>query len=94
MDLKIGCKALSSDTRLKIIKIIIEKGPLSSKEVHSEFIKRHENKRRESIYKGLEILREANILEKQYDDSETKIVYKIMNEKLKIDLVEMELKEA
>ena len=86
MQLNELAKALSSETRLKIIKILSEK-ELSALEVHEVYERTYkEGKHRESIYRELEKLVEVNILKKIYNEKEKKIVYKLAIQKIVIDL--------
>lgn len=80
------CKALSSETRLKILKILIDK-KLSSANVHREYNKRfHEKRHRESIYRALEKLVSAEILMKEYDTTRKEIVYSLKHKEITINL--------
>lgn len=83
--------ALSDKTRLRLINIVREEGPLSSKRAHNEFISRYEDRRRESIYKALETLVDANILTKTYEREGEGLVYELPNTRLIIDLSEMKV---
>jgi len=86
MQLNELAKALSSETRLKIIKILSER-ELSALEVYEAYERAYkEGKHRESIYRELEKLVEANILKKVYNEKEKKIVYKLAIQKIIVDL--------
>lgn len=87
-------KALSSDTRLKILKLLVGKN-LSSIEVFKEYKKKfNDGKHRETIYRGLEILLDAGILDKHYDKKNKNVVYYIKRKELIIDLIDQNVKEV
>ncbi|MHA1248895.1 MAG: ArsR/SmtB family transcription factor [Candidatus Helarchaeota archaeon] len=78
-------KALSSKTRLRIINLLTSK-ELSAIEIYRLYImKYNERISRESIYKATEKLVNANLITKNYDRKNKKIVYKLNFEKLEID---------
>ncbi|MCX9014345.1 MAG: hypothetical protein OIN89_06085 [Candidatus Methanoperedens sp.] len=92
LNLETVAKALSSDTRLKILKLLVDKN-LSSIEVYKEYKQRfHEDKHRETIYRGLELLLDAGVLDKRYNKTNKNVVYYIKNKELTIDLVTQKLK--
>lgn len=91
MNLSDVSAALSNDTRLNLISILIDEGAMTGKEAHEKFIERHEERRRQSIHSALETLVEAELLEKSYDTDVGGIVYELRNPKLLIDLESMNI---
>lgn len=92
LDLETVAKALSADTRLKILKLLVGKN-LSSIEVYNDYKKKfHDDKHRETIYRALEILLDAGILDKRYDKKNKNVVYYIKHKELTIDLINQKLK--
>lgn len=86
-DIGIVAKALGSDTRLKILRILTG-ASLSSIEVYEIYKKKFGNKKhRESIYRALEMLLHADILDKKYDKDSKKVIYSIKHNKLLLDIV-------
>jgi len=92
MDLTKVCKALSSDTRLKILKILVDKN-LSAANVFKEYRKRDDKRHRESIYRALEKLVDAEILRKEYDEKGKEIVYVLEHKEFTIDLINQRIRE-
>lgn len=91
LDLKNASKALSSDTRLKILKILVN-NELASIEVYNKYIEKFKGqKQRETIYRALETLLSADILEKKYDNEKKSLVYSIKHNQLIIDLIEQKV---
>lgn len=77
--------ALSSKTRLEILRILSAK-PYSIGEILSDLQKKgYGIKYRESIYRALEKLVAAGLVEKYYDKEEKGIKYKLIKTKLEID---------
>lgn len=88
MKLSKVCKALSSITRLRILKILVDRR-LSAADIHKEYNKYFEDRlHRESIYRALEKMVDAEILTKEYDGKRKQLVYFIRHKNLKIDLIE------
>jgi len=86
MDVKKIASALSSETRLKILKILAKK-ELSSVDVYRGYIRIYNDKKhRESIYRDLEVLVTAELLEKKYDSSSKQIIYHLKVKKITLDL--------
>lgn len=88
MDIGKIIPALDSETRREIIKIL-GKGPSTVKDIFQE-IKETQKvsvRYRESIYRALEKLVNAGLVEKYYD-KEKGICYKLLIRKIKLDLVE------
>lgn len=87
MDFKKVISALNSNTRQQIIKIL-DRGPATVAEIFQEIKK---NQRvsityRESIYRALEKMVDANLVEKYYE-KDRGICYKLLTRKIKLDLV-------
>ncbi|PSQ29599.1 hypothetical protein BRD16_09400 [Halobacteriales archaeon SW_6_65_46] len=91
MDVSEIGSALSNDTRLNLITILLEEGPKTGKEAHELFVQRHEERRRQSIHSALETLVDADLLSKSYDTNVGGIVYEVRNPRLLIDLEEMDV---
>jgi len=83
------CSALSNATRLNLVSIVLNEGPLTSKRAHELFIGQYEHRRRQSIHAALETLVEAEILEKSYSREHGGIVYTVRSPQLTIDLESM-----
>ncbi len=83
-------KKLSSETRLKIIKILDE-NQLSFREVRNIYEDKYKDIRRETVYRELENLREANIVSKRYDEEKKVLLYSLEYDLVKINLSSMEL---
>jgi Fe2+ or Zn2+ uptake regulation protein len=87
MQLKELGKALNSQTRLKLINLLITNPPLSSSEIASLYNTTYkENKRRETIYRELEMLVSVNLIEKKYNPKEKKLNYHLISRKLELNL--------
>lgn len=91
MDIMEVTSALSDQTRLRLIDIVREEGPLSSKRAHEEFVAKYEDRRRESIYKALENLVDAGLLKKSYEREGEGLVYELQYGRLIVDLHELEI---
>jgi len=90
MEIHQVAKALSSQTRIKLLKILNNK-QMSSMAIFTEYnIKNNDNKHRESIYRSLEILVKAGILDKKYDVQSKEILYQIKINEVKINLKNLE----
>jgi len=77
--------ALSSKTRIEILKILSAK-PSSVMEILNELNKRSFGiKYRESVYRALEKLAAAGLVEKYYDRKEGGIRYRLIKTKLEVD---------
>jgi Fe2+ or Zn2+ uptake regulation protein len=77
--------ALSSKTRLEILRILSAK-PGSVIQILDELKKRDYGiKYRESVYRALEKLVAAGLVEKYYDKEERGIKYRLVKTKLEID---------
>lgn len=85
-------KALNSKTRREILKILA-KEPKTVKEVH-KILKSNINidlKYRESVFKALEKLVDADLVEKYYEKDKG-ILYKLKKKQIIIDLTEGKVK--
>lgn len=90
-NLKKVSRALSSETRLNILKILVN-NKLASIEVYNKYIDKFKGeKQRETIYRALEALLSADILEKKYDNEKKNLVYSIKHNQLIIDLIEQKV---
>lgn len=87
MDMRRIIRALDSETRLEIIKILA-RGPSSVGDVFQEIkaMKKVSVIYRESVYRALEKLVSADLVEKYYD-KEKGICYRLLATKIKLDLV-------
>lgn len=87
MDIQEVCQALSNPTRLHLVQIISE-SPRSSAEAHRAYVKSYDDLQRESVYRELENLVDASILEKSYNNNGKKIEYSLNTEIISINLRE------
>jgi len=85
MELRQVAKALSNPTRINLLKIISE-NPRTAAETHRVYLEEYEDKRRESIYRELELLVDANLIAKQYDGDDKGIKYHTLYENLIINI--------
>jgi len=93
MNLAKTLKALGSETRLKILKLLGCRR-LSSANIYKEYAKGfRDGMHRESIYRALEKLVDAEILKKEYDETEKEIVYGLRHRRLIIDLINQKICE-
>lgn len=93
MDVLDVCSALSNETRLQLISILLDKGPMTSKAAHEIFVERYENRRRQSIHSALETLVEAEVVDKSYSNENGGIVYHVPSSRLLVDLESLEVEE-
>lgn len=93
MEIREVCSALSDETRLRLVEVVRDEGPLTSKKAHEVFTDRFTERRRESIYKAMEALVDAELLEKYYDRDGEGLVYQLAHEQLLINLDEMAISE-
>jgi len=91
MDVLEVCSALSNETRLNLISIIIENGAMTSKQAHDIYEEEYSELRRQTIHAALNQLSDADILEKYYNQDEGGIVYNIQNTKILIELEKMDV---
>jgi len=75
MELTEVAHTLSSQTRVRLLQIALDT-PVSSVEAFEQYQAEYESpSRRESIYRELENLAEAGLLEKRYESKEKGLVY-------------------
>jgi DNA-binding transcriptional ArsR family regulator len=87
MEIEEVAKALSSDTRLKILKMLAE-GEASAVHVYKMYNERYSDRReRATIYRELEVLYKSNFLVKTYKEESKEIVYRLSARSINIDLV-------
>lgn len=88
MDVTEVGKALSNETRVKILRLLAD-GPHSSIETYERYEEQYgEGKRRETIYRELETLVGAEFLAKDYSETAGQIEYRLKHEHLLIELAE------
>lgn len=81
-------KALSSETRLKILKLLAE-GESSAVNVYKLYNERFADRReRTTIYRELEVLYKCNFLVKAYSGEGKEIVYRLAARSINLDLVQ------
>lgn len=85
------CSALSNQTRRRLLSMVITQGPMSSKRAHELYQQEFEAYRRASIYKSLEKLVSADLLEKNYEENEG-ILYAARVMELQLDIKNMVIK--
>jgi DNA-binding transcriptional ArsR family regulator len=87
MEIEEVAKALSSDTRLKIIRLLAE-GEASAVSVFKKYNERFSDRReRATIYRELEVLYKSNFLVKTYREDSKEIVYRLAARSINIDLI-------
>lgn len=83
-------RALDSDLRRELLKIAIE-GPLDADGFYTKVIDRGFNIRyKESVYKELQMLVQAELIDKFYDVQSKKILYRLKSERVVVDIKTME----
>jgi len=87
-------QALDSETRREIIRIL-DRGPGTLTEIFEEIkkVQKVSVRYRESIYRALEKLVNAGLVEKYYD-KEKGICYKLLVRKIELDLIEGNVKKV
>ena len=81
-------KALSSDTRLKILRLLSE-GEASAVHVYKMYNERFSDRReRATVYRELEVLYKCNFLVKTYKEESKEIVYRLAARSINVDLIE------
>ncbi|MFK8214523.1 winged helix-turn-helix domain-containing protein [Haloferax volcanii] len=93
MNIEDVCSALSNPTRRRLMSVVIASGPMSSKQAHEIYQQKFETYRRESIYKSLETLVSANLLEKTYDEDDG-LRYSARMTQLQLNLEGMEVESV
>jgi len=87
MEIEEVAKALSSDTRLKILKLLAN-GEASAVHVYKMYNERYaERRERATVYRELEVLYKSNFLVKTYKEESKEIVYRLSARSINIDLV-------
>jgi len=87
MEIEEVAKALSTDTRLKILKVLAE-GEASAINVYKRYNERFPDRReRTTIYRELEVLFSCNILVKSYNEGSKEIVYRLAARSINLDLI-------
>jgi len=85
MELIAVSKALSNETRLRLLKIIATEAG-SATGIHQRYVDEYEDqKHRESVYRALENLVDAELLTKEYQQ-DAGLVYQLAHEQVVIDL--------
>jgi len=83
-------RALDSDLRRELLKIALE-GPLDADGFYNKVIDRGFNIRyKESVYKELQTLVQADLIDKYYDVQSKKILYRLKTGKVVVDIRTME----
>ncbi|OPX61361.1 MAG: hypothetical protein A4E29_00855 [Methanomassiliicoccales archaeon PtaB.Bin134] len=89
MEIEEVAKALSSDTRLKILRLLAE-GEASAVHVYKVYNERFSDRReRATIYRELEVLFKCNFLVKTYKEESKEIVYRLAARSINLDLIQM-----
>lgn len=91
MNILDACSALSNETRLQLVIILLDEGPITSKDAHEIFVEEYGDKRRQSIHSALETLVEAEIVDKSYSKDDGGIVYHVPEPQLLLDLESVEI---
>jgi len=87
MDLTDVAHALSSQTRVRLLQIALN-APVSSAEAFEQYRAEYESpSRRESIYRELENLAEAGLLEKRYESEDKELVYAGREDTVRLNIV-------
>jgi DNA-binding transcriptional ArsR family regulator len=88
MEIEEVAKALSSDTRLKILKVLAE-GEASAVHVYKMYNERFsDRKERATIYRELEVLFKSNFLVKTYREESKEITYRLAARSINLDLIQ------
>jgi len=83
-------RALDSDLRRELLKIALE-GPLDADGFYNKVLNSGFNIRyKESVYKELQTLVQADLIDKYYDVHAKKILYKLKSERVVVDIKTME----
>lgn len=86
MDVTEVGKALSNETRVKVLCLLAD-GPRSSIETYERYERKYEEgKHRETIYRELETLVDAEILTKEYNETAGQIEYRLKHRHLSVNL--------
>ena len=88
MEIEEVAKALSSDTRLKILKVLAD-GDASAVHVYRMYNEKFSDRReRATVYRELEVLYKCNFLVKSYREESKEIVYRLAARSIKLDLIQ------
>lgn len=79
-------KALSSETRLNLIELI-GRNEYTVSELKGEYDDRFDSKTRETVYRELEKLVDANLLDKNYQKSRKSFLYSVKEFEIRFNLV-------
>jgi len=91
MDILDVCSALSNETRIYLVSILLDEGPMTSKAAHEKFVEEFKDRRRQSIHAALEKLVEAEVVKKSYSKEDGGIVYHVQEPRLLLDLESLEV---
>lgn len=91
MELEPVAKALSNTTRLKILRLVADKPDTAIGTFQRYTDTYDDDKHRENIYRGLEILVDADVLEKEYR-TDRGLTYQLIHDGLLIDLCDATVK--
>ena len=87
MEIEEVAKALSSDTRLKILKVLAD-GDASAVHVYRMYNEKFSDRReRATVYRELEVLYKCNFLVKSYREESKEIVYRLAARSINLDLI-------
>jgi DNA-binding transcriptional ArsR family regulator len=84
--------ALSSETRVRLLRLIHRESMTSSQAFEQYQEEFNSPKYRESIYRELEELVEARLIEKQYDSEDKQLVYAVDSDIICYDIAKDELR--
>lgn len=88
MEIEEVARALSSDTRLNILKLLAE-GEASAVNVYKMYNEKFSDRReRTTIYRELEVLFKCNLLVKTYKEESKEIVYRLAARSINLDLIQ------
>lgn len=90
MNLEKTVFALKNDLRRRILKLLSKK-PMTAKEI-SVALGENAPKYRQSINRSLEILREGQLVKKEYNEEKKVLYYSLRYSKIIIELENMEIK--
>jgi Fe2+ or Zn2+ uptake regulation protein len=91
MDVLGVCSALSNQTRLQLVTILLDEGPMTSKAAHELFVEQYEDRRRQSIHSALETLVDSEVVGKSYSKEDGGIVYHVPEPTLLIELESLDV---
>ena len=91
MDIKSLSNAINNELRIEIMNILANNGKLTVKEIYL-LLKHNRPRYRQTVNKSLEILKDAKLVIKSYDDDKKNIVFEIRTNKIVIDFITKEVK--